>query len=707
MVFQSLVNNAAILLALSYLYTLASRYWQKNDLRTQGVRGLLFGMVVVGVMLSPLQLAPGLVFDTRSVVIGISGLFGGPLTAAVTAIFSIGYRIWLGGVGVAAGVATAFSSATIGVLFFYWRRKWKQPSSTLNFYLFGLLVHVAMILCMFALPRDLAWQTIVKITVPVMLIYPLATLLLCLLLADQEARVVTERQLLESEERFRTLFEQAGDAIFLSDFNSNLVDVNRAAEKSLGYTRKELLGLRVQDVDPKALDWEAQQEFWQEQFKAGAPVTFESVHRRKDGTVLPVEIRAGFVEQGPQPLVLGLVRDISERVQAEKERKSLEDQLLHAQKMEAVGTLAGGIAHEFNNILTAIVGYAELSLISHERKGCSDPQYLQEILNSGKRATELVKRILAFSRKAEVTEFKVFDVNKELEHVVTILEKTIPREIRIKKELAPDVGTMRGDAGQFEQVLLNLGTNAKHAMPDGGLMTFRTERVQVGMDQASFLPDMKPGSYVRLRVSDTGHGMDTETIKHIFDPFFTTKEVGEGTGLGLSMVYGIVKGHQGYIDCTSELGKGTTFEIFLPTAKEPLAPIGAAAALKEPAAGHNETILVVDDEPTLLDLAKSFLEGNGYKVLTANRGEEALRIFAQQGKDIAAVLLDVSMPGMGGRRCLQGILEIKSQAKVIVTSGYALDDSLQEILADGATAFVAKPYGQKDLVDAVHVALVD
>ncbi|MBU0681974.1 MAG: PAS domain S-box protein [Proteobacteria bacterium] len=354
MVFKSLVNNAAILLTLCYLYTLISRHWKGENLAAQVIRGLLFGFVVVGVMLTPLQLAPGLVFDTRSVVISIAGLFGGPITAAITVLFSITYRIWLGGVGVAAGIATALSAGLIGVLFFYWRKKWRQSSNVFYFYLFGLVVHVAMILAMFTLPQELAWQTIGKITMPVMVIYPLATLLLAMLLADQEAGLVTEKLLLESEARFRTLFEQAGDAIFVSDFQGHLVDVNQAAQKSLGYTKAELLKLRIQDVDSQAPSQEDLQDFWQQQFGGGHPRTFESVHRRKDGTMFPVELRAGFTEHTGQRLVLGLARDISERLEAEEARKRLESQLLHAQKMEAVGTLAGGIAHEFNNILAGM-----------------------------------------------------------------------------------------------------------------------------------------------------------------------------------------------------------------------------------------------------------------------------------------------------------------------------------------------------------------
>ncbi len=707
MVFNSLVNNAAILLVLSYLYTLISRYWKGKDLTGQAIRGLLFGFVVVGVMLSPLQLAPGLVFDTRSVVISIAGLFGGPITAAITALFSITYRIWLGGVGVAPAIATALSAASIGVLFFYWRQKWRRPSNVLYFYLFGLAVHVAMILGMFTLPGELAWQTIGKITLPVMVIYPVATLLLAMLLADQEARLVTERQLLESEARFRTLFEQAGDAIFVSDFQGNLVDVNQAAQESLGYSREELLTLRIQDVDPQAPGQEVLQDFWLQQFLGGQHAsTFASVHRRKDGSTFPVELRASFTVHKGQRLILGLARDISERIEAEEERKRLEGQLLHAQKMEAVGTLAGGIAHEFNNILAAIMGYTELSLLQYNRGGIIPPEYLEEILASSKRAAKLVKSILAFSRKAESVEFRDFDINTELDHAITLLEKTLPREISIEKDLSPDVGLIRGDAGQFEQVLLNLGTNAKHAMPTGGRLTIKTEQVSIRRDRPPLFPGMKPGEYVLLTVSDSGYGMDAATLKQIFDPFFTTKGLGVGTGLGLAMVYGIIKGHHGYIDCRSAPNEGATFEIFLPVAKDTPQLSAQPSLLAQQPRGKNETVLVVEDESSLLAIGKTMLEANNYHVLQATSGEEALSLFQAPANAIDIVLLDVSMPGMGGMRCLQALLELKPTAKIILTSGYAVDESLGEIIASGAIGFVAKPYSQQDLLQAIHAALV-
>ncbi|PLX49445.1 MAG: hypothetical protein C0613_07465 [Desulfobulbaceae bacterium] len=707
MVFQSFVNNAALLVALSYLYTLVTRRWQRDDLVGCISCGLLFGLMAVGVMLSPMEMGPGLIFDTRTVVISVAGLFCGPVTAAIAALVTILYRIWLGGMGLAPGIATTLSAALIGVLFYYGRKTWGRPGTLFYFYLCGLLVHAVMLLCMFILPRELAWQIVSRIAWPVMLIYPLATLLLALLLADQQKRLDMERQLLVSEERFRSLFEQAGDAIFVSDFDGNLIDVNQAAQTTLGYSREELLHMRVQDVDPQAPTRPALQEFWRSHFDTGRAATFESVHRRKDGTTFPVEIRAGFIGRQQPPLVLGLARDISARIQADEERRRLEEQLLHAQKMEAVGTLAGGIAHEFNNILAAMIGYAELTLALYSRDGVTRPEHLQEIITSGKRASELIKRILAFSRKAELIDFTDVDINEIVAHAVTILEKTLPREIRIDTDFAAKAGTIRADAGQLEQVLVNLATNAKDAMPDGGRLTIKTERLEISEQAPPLVPDIKPGCYLRLIVRDSGQGMGPDTVAQIFNPFFTTKEVGAGTGLGLSVVYGIIKGHHGYIGCHSTPGRGTTFEIYLPTGREQgSVPRRRAAPLSIPS-GQNETVLLVDDEKSLLDIGKRLLEDNGYQVLLAGSGEEAVEIFRQQGDEIDLVLLDVSMPGMGGRRCLKELLALKPQVKVIIASGYAVDDSLQEILEEGALAYVAKPYTMVDLLNTIHKALQD
>ena len=705
MVFQSFVNNAALLVALSYFYTLVTRRWQRDDLIGRISCGLLFGLVAVGVMLSPMEMGPGLIFDTRTVVISVAGLFCGPVTAAIAALIAILYRFWLGGVGLAPGIATTLSAALIGVLFYYGRKTWSRPGSLLYFYLCGLLVHAVMLLCMFTLPRELAWQIVSQIAWPVMLICPLATLVLALLLEDQQKRLDIKRQLALSEERFRSLFEQAGDAIFVSDFDGNLLDVNRAAQTTLGYSREELLHMRIQDVDPQAPPRRALQEFWHSRFDSGRAATFESVHRRKDGSTFPVEIRAGFIGKRQPPVVLGLARDISVRLQAEEEHRRLEEQLLHAQKMEAVGTLAGGIAHEFNNILAAMIGYAELALALHSRDGVIRPEHLQEIVTSGKRASELVKRILAFSHKAELIDFIDVDINEKLVHAVTILEKTLPREIRIDTDFGTDVGVIHADAGQLEQVLVNLATNAKDAMPEGGRLTIKTERLEITDQAPDLAPDITPGTYVRLTVRDSGQGMEPGTVAQIFNPFFTTKEVGSGTGLGLSVVYGIIKGHHGYVGCCSTPGRGTTFEIYLPAGRAGgSVPRRAAAPLSIPS-GHNETVLLVDDEKSLLDIGKRLLEDNGYQVLLAGSGEEAVEIFRHQGDEIDLVLLDVSMPGMGGRRCLKELLALQPRLKVIITSGYAVDDSLQEILAEGAFAYVAKPYTMVDLLNTIHKAL--
>jgi CheY-like chemotaxis protein len=371
--------------------------------------------------------------------------------------------------------------------------------------------------------------------------------------------------------------------------------------------------------------------------------------------------------------------------------------------MEAVGTLAGGIAHDFNNILAAITGYSELAL-ERARRGNTTPKELEQILKAADRAKELILQILAFSRTAE-TELKPLNLNRVVTDAIAIIERTIPKMIAVELNLARDLRPINGDSYQIEQVLLNLANNANDAMPDGGKLSIATSNASLDQEYANTHLEASPGDYVLLTVSDTGEGMDDETLEHIFEPFYTTKGVGKGTGLGLASVYGIVKSHGGHITCHSEQGKGATFKIYYPSLKPESLPVEAEKPDFDVMPGGSETILLVDDEETIRDLGQQILADLGYKVLVAQTGEEALDIFREQGPEIDLTVLDISMPGMGGHKCLQELLKIDPKAKVIIATGYSRSGRLKGTLDSGAAGYIAKPFRQRDLLHTIRSVL--
>jgi PAS domain S-box-containing protein len=1067
--YVGLVQNVALLVCLVVIHGQIIRRWNKYTFRSQAFSGFLFGCVALIGMMAPVHLVPGVIFDGRSIVLSVAGLFGGPIVAGIAAIMSASYRGWLGGSGALMGVSVILESAGLGLAFYYLRRLY--PGLTRNLYLFafGLLVHVGMLLLMLALPREAMLKTLENITIPVLLIFPAATWLICLLFLDQESSISAEEAVRESEERHRSLVEHLPQRIFIKDHNSiylscngnyasdlgitpeqvvgkddfalhspelaklyrdddqacmadatvrdfeeiyqlegqerwahtvkvpyrdgqgrvigvlgiyediterkrleeslkaekrrfemlannapfgmviirsdgsfsyanpkfkemfgydwsevpngrewfkkaypdpdyrrdvisawmedatgadpgetrprvfevtckdgtekiinfrpvrlesgenimtceditdrrryeeaigrerdqaemyldiagvmlvalnaqgNITMMNRRGREILGYREDEIIGKNWFDVClPTELREEVKSVF--EKLMAGgiasveyyenpvftkdgeqrilefhntvlhddsgrivgifssgedvterkkaeedlkssetryrqlADVTFEGIifhdegvllrandqffqmfgyepdelvgtqiiektltldslktvrtkiaerspesyvamGLRKDGTTFPIEIRARIREVEGKQIRAAAIRDLSML-------KNLEAQLLQAQKMEAVGTLAGGIAHDFNNLLQTVLGYSEFML---QRKKEGEPDYadLQKIYQAGKRGADLVKNLLTFSRRVD-THYLPVDLNQEITAVRGLLSRTIPKTININLHLSGNVEYIKADPSQISQVLMNLGVNARDAMPDGGTLTIETTEIQLD-EKCNTYPEAKPGSYVLLTISDTGQGMDNETLSHIFEPFFSTKEVGKGTGLGLATVYGIVKQHQGRIICYSELGHGTTFKIYLPAiqTKKEL----ETTTLEKAIAGGTETVLLVDDDDDIRDLVATFLIEFGYSVITAGNGEQALEIYQRDDAGISLIILDLIMPVMDGRQTLAQILRIDPKARVVIASGYSEGGTANGVMESGAKGFVQKPYNMKQLLTAIREIL--
>ncbi|MGD1973195.1 MAG: response regulator [Desulfobacterales bacterium] len=385
-----------------------------------------------------------------------------------------------------------------------------------------------------------------------------------------------------------------------------------------------------------------------------------------------------------------------------KGRHKLEEQLLRAQKMEALAALSGGIAHDFNNILHCILGYTEWALLKRYE---SSPDYepLNQIVSMVKKGKHLARQLLAFGRKMDAR-LEILNFNSILKNVEKILQRTIPRMIDIELQLDDNLKNIAADAGQCEQILMNLCINAKDSMPEGGKLTLKTENVCLNGGPDSAHIDLPSGDYIRLTIADTGHGISEDTLTHIYKPFFTTKAKGKGTGLGLSMVHAIVQNYNGAIECSSNPGAGTTFRIYLPpaVAVTDFVQSESRQQLSKISRGH-EVVLIVDDEADIINISQKILEESGYTVITARSGEEGIAKYLQNQIDL--VLLDVSMPGIGGVKCLRHIMSLSSKAKVIIISGYLLSGQIEEAMTLGAKAFLTKPFSFEELRTTVRNVL--
>jgi PAS domain S-box-containing protein len=495
--------------------------------------------------------------------------------------------------------------------------------------------------------------------------------------------------------------DRAPDSIIWVDADGKIAYANDAACSSMKFSRQELLGAKIFDIDP---DFSAER--WEQHktdLKRQKRMTFEGRHRTKNGRLFPVEITTNYIEYKGRFLGIAFDRDITERKQAEEERRKLQAQLVHAQKMESLGILTGGVAHDFNNLLQAMSTQVQLlqkdpSTIS----GTADR--LKNLEKSIDRAARLVKQMLFFSRKSETTR-QPMDLNCEVRETVTILKRTIPRMIHIQMHLDNALWPINADPAQVEQVLLNLGGNAADAMPDGGRLIIETSNATLDTHFARTHLNTEAGDHVLLSVTDTGLGMDSQTLNHAFDPFFTTKEIGKGTGLGLASVYGIVKEHGGHILCYSEPGLGTIFKIYWPALREVARNEPQEVSKADAPREGSETILVVEDDPDIRELTGEGLQSYGYTVLSAASGEEAVALYAEKGPCIDLVVMDLGMPGMGGHRCLQELLRTNPMVKVIIASGYTLSGHGKDALASGAVEFISKPYRLKELATVMRKIL--
>ncbi|MEW6079983.1 MAG: PAS domain S-box protein [Thermodesulfobacteriota bacterium] len=993
MVYIDLIHNLALLVALSIVSGFIEKRWPRQTRSGVLLQGLLFGMTAVLGMLRPVNLGPGLIFDGRSIMVSLCALFFGPWAASLAGTLTVACRLWMGGSGTLTGTLVIISSAMIGLLARHYLKPETRPLSASNLYLFGIAVHLAMIALMFTLPEGAGPVVAKRIAPPVMLLYPLATILAGKILRDQveagrQMAIVRESmdrfrhvfesanvgksltlptgeinvnkafadflgytpeelkhkkwqdltpedeiektektvaallagendairfeksyihkngerlwadvsvtlrrdadnkplhfittvvdisqrkhaeeeleksnqrltQLLEvarelalaantgdviriirqaaralsnadgvtvvlrdgdncfyvdedaieplwkgkkfpmkdcisgwvmrnaqyvaiediyvdpriphdvyratfvkslamapirtedpigaigaywrdhhqltggeksmlvalgnmtatvwetieardalrrSEETLRAVFENMQDGILMADAVAQIfVFANKAIGRMLGYPLEQILTFGLSDIHPPEALPHVKIAF-ERQLSGQLPVATDIPMMRRDGSVFIVEVNAAPLEINGRAYLLGIFRDMTERKRAETERDKLQSQLVQSQKMESVGRLAGGVAHDFNNMLNVIIGFAELS-IENITPGDFLHENLNEILDAARRSAEITRQLLAFARK-QIISPRPLDLNETVEGMLRMLRRLIGEDIDLAWKPRAGLWPIMMDPSQIDQILANLLVNARDAISGVGKITLETENVNLDENYCDNRVDFVPGDYVMLAVSDNGRGMDKETLGNLFEPFFTTKSADEGTGLGLSTVYGIVKQNNGVVNVYSEPGQGATFKIYLPRYT------GKAEKIEEVKSeiiprGKGETILIVEDEAAVLKLAGKVLTGLGYNVIKATSPEAALKMAEENSGTIDLLMTDVIMPEMNGRELAERLRVQYPGLKIMFMSGYTANVIAHHGILDKGVHFIQKPFSKQDLALKVREALLE
>lgn len=830
MIYLDLILNLTLLIALTIVSDFIEKRWNRHSQPGQILQGVLFGAAAVFGMLKPFNLAPGLIFDGRSIMVSLCGLFFGIVSGTIAAVLPILCRISFGGSGAVTGSIVIVSSLLIGVIVHYRVKPHLTPPRSLFLYLFGVAVHVAMLALMFTLPGGAGSEVFFKIAMPVLLLYPLATILAGKLLSDQiitaktlvDLQVTTEnlsntlKSVQESEIMFKDLFHRhSAVKIIVNPADKCIVDANKAATDYYGWSQEQLLKMKMTDINTLPVD-EINKVL--EKIAASQKSNLEMKHRRADGSIRDVEVFSSIIEVKGQKLLHNIVHDITEKKQAElqqirllsaieqageiilitdeqghieyvnpafekitgytkdevlgknpdmfragllpeefyknmwntinagkifqgrlinKNKKGehytvdttispvfgengkitnfvgiqhdvtsylkLEEQYFQSQKLESIGRLAGGVAHDYNNMLSVIIGNVEIALSKIQPSNPLKSE-LNEILAAARRSTEITKQLLAFARKQTISPV-IIDVNTAVESILKMLRHLIGENIELSWHPTEHLPPIKIDTTQFEQVLANLCINARDAISDTGKVTIETQALNIAADDDRNSHGLLPGTFVMMAVSDNGCGMDAETRKNVFEPFFTTKSKEQGTGLGLATVFGIVKQNNGFINVYSEPGKGSTFKIYLPAASGKVEKIPVEKKPPAAARSSGETILLVEDEQTIREISKKMLEMLGYKVIAAESPVEALKISKNRDNKLDLLMTDVVMPGMNGRQLADKIRSFFPQLKVLFMSGYTANVIVDNGVLKEGMEFIQKPFSINGLSEKIRSIL--
>lgn len=690
-VFIALVNNAALLITLAYAYSLISVYEKERSLWLKMVLGFVVGAIGLCIMMLTYEAESGIKFDARSVLLAGSGLFLGT-TPTVIAMLLTGVITWVeAGPGTTAGLTVILTSGLIGILWRGMKRDTLVDISWGELYIFGVIVHIATLAFFFVLlPMEEAARVLDKTWLPVVIVYPIVTMLFGRIMALRLQRERDARFIRESEERHRSLFADNHSAMLLIDpADGQILDANHAAIKFYGLDRAHLCKKRIADVTapPETRTGDEPPP------RPGEPLIAK--HHARGGQVRDVQIYSDTITTDGRPLRYAIIHDITEQ-------KRLEDQLQQAQKMEAVGWLAGGVAHDYNNKLQAVLGFAEMA----EKEAIGRPRlrgYLGEIRKAARHSAQLTMQLMAFARKQTLLP-EVLNMNTTISHMLKMIKNMVGEDIEVEWKPGHDLWHVLTDASQIDRVLVNLALNARDAMPDVGKIVIETRNVHVNNEMANRFNELLPGDYVMISISDTGAGMTTEQLRHIFEPFYSTKGIGRGTGLGLASVYGIVKQNKGFIDVRSKTGTGSTFEVYLPrTLEKAVEPV-----LDKPVETNkrgDETVMLVEDEKLVLELIQETLRDAGYTVLAASDPQDAVNMAENYPDRIDLLVTDVVMPGMNGRMLYDHLSAKRSGLKVLYMSGYTANANISRGVLDNKVNYMQKPFSINTIANKVREVL--
>ncbi len=518
------------------------------------------------------------------------------------------------------------------------------------------------------------------------------------LLKEIKEKELAEKRLKEAEEKYRRFIEQAPFGISFIDEEGNYTYVNPEFSQIFGWTLKDVSSGKewFHRAYPDPILRHQAISFWINDTEGMNP-------GQSTSRIFDVQCSGGEIKTINFIVVKIKENEFCIIYEDITEKRMLEAQLIHSQKMESIGTLAGGIAHDFNNLIQGILGYTQILLL--EANGNKERvTKLKGIERAAKRAGELTSQLLTFGRKVE-SRLEPVDINNEITQIMELLRRTIPRMIDIEFHAGKGLWSVNADPTQIEQVILNIAVNARDAMPDGGKLIIETDNVTLDQVYCRSHMGAIPGDYVLISITDTGCGMPPEILEHIFEPFYTTKETGKGTGLGLATVYGIVKNHKGYIMCYSEVGKGTTFKIYLPAIDGHHVKEDEETEFNLDETGNGELILFVDDDDEVREMGRNLLMKFGYRTITASSGEEAIQKFRRMKEKISLIILDLIMPGMGGKKALDDILSIDPSARVVISSGFSASAHAKDALNSGAVGFINKPYNINQMLSVIQDAM--
>ncbi len=633
-------------------------------------------------MYMPVIVTEGVIIDARHILVAFAALFGGWISAIVSSLAVGLYRFCMGGEGAVAGATGVFIAAIIG-LAAYWINAKKRLNHGKKFLIFfGFVLACGVCCSAFIMQLDTA-ITFMKTAAPAfILLYPVATFLIGTLFRGEFEKQQIQKALLKAEGRMRKVAASMPVMLIALDENCNVISWNEECERITGYSGKDILGDRkaLELIFPEMDKMEIiiPPKKYPEDYRN---LEVEIVDKNeKRHTIAWFNVSNSVPIKGWDDWIIGV--DITNYVR-------IKEQLLQSQKMDAIGQLAGGIAHDFNNQLAGIMGFAEMILICEGLKD-NVKRYTKSIIKSTENASNLTKELLAYSRKGQYQK-KPIDIHNTLKDVLSILQHSIDKKITLIMDISAESSVVSGDPTQLQNALLNLGINARDAMPDGGKLTFTTSIVSFNESYIKFRGyDVSPGNYILISITDTGIGMSKEVKKHIFEPFYTTKSEGQGTGMGLAAVYGTVKTNKGNIDVYSEPGKGTVFKLYLPLIGEMQEE--EEHVLEVQHAEESARILVVDDEESVLDATTTMLITIGYEAISCSNGQEAIKLYSEKWKEIDLVLLDLIMPELGGRQTYLEMQRINSDVKVIICSGFGLNGDIQNLMDLGAAGFLQKPF---------------